>query len=279
MAYTTHQQIRVEAGFQSRFVQIPTLNQPTGSTTAFLVDTDDMVKFVPEFNTGGTIAGVSDVAVYVGIAGLGLSRMAVSSIDLDSGRVVLSTAPASGSSLVVSFASSAIPSYEIEQARLRAEATLNQRLAQCYELPVAPTSSYLGKLATELATALLLIRNFGTSSRDTAADGYALYQKLLGNNSFNAGQVNGQGSQLDNGEIGLICTPGFVLVDDSGDIIPRNDGGAESNYAFQVGGRVTGRLYDITEEEFRYKENQNDANRNQPGSGKYPLTSMGNVQN
>jgi len=278
MAYTTHQQIRVEAGFQSRFVQIPTLNQPTGSTTKFLIDTDDLVKFVPEFNTGNTVAGISDIAVFVGIAGLGFSRMAISSVDIDGGTITLTTAPANGASLVASYASSAIPNYEIEQVRLRAEATLSQRLAQCYDLPIATDSAYLAKISTELASALLLIRNFGTSSRDTAADGYAIYEKLLGNNESMAGEVNGQGAKVMNGEIGLICTPGFVLVDDNSNIIPRNDGDVNANSSFQAGGRVTGRIYDITEEEFRYKNYQVDVNRNQSGSGKHSLNN-GNIQN
>ena len=70
------------------------------------------------------------------------------------------------------------------------------------------------------------------------------------------------------GEVGMICTPNFQLVDDNGSIIDRNDSGSVDGDATYVsGGRDTGILYDITEEQFRKKDYQSDVNRDQPGSG------------
>ena len=61
MAYTTHEQIRVQAGFQYRYVNVPFLVEPTAGATTFYVDSDHLVKFVPEFNTnfvdGGRVRG------------------------------------------------------------------------------------------------------------------------------------------------------------------------------------------------------------------------------
>lgn len=268
MAYTTHEKIRVEAGFQSRFSRVPFANTPNGATTVFLVQTDDIVKFVPEFGTGGTIAGVSDVQVFVSLSGTGTSQMSVSSVDPVSGLITLGSAPTSGSSLVITFSSSGIQSHEIEEVRKRAESTLNQRLTLCYDLPLSTTSSHLTRLASELAAALLLIRNYGSVSRDTAADGYRLYEKLMGRNEILVGTVGSDAERIMVGEIGLICTPGSVLIDDDGNEIPRNDEDASgTNVAFKQGGRVSGRLYDITDEQFRFKDFQDVVNRNQPGSG------------
>ena len=39
------------------------------------------------------------------------------------------------------------------------------------------------------------------------------------------------------------------------------------NFTFKAGGRVAGRLFDITEENFRYKDWQDNVDRDQPGSG------------
>lgn len=264
MAYTTHEKIRVESGFQQRFMHEEFKNSPDGSNDTFYVQSDDLYKFVPNFNTGATVAGVSDVQVFVGVSGgLGLSRMDIDSIDSDLGYVKLSNVPTSGSSLVVSYASSPIASYEIEAVRLQAESIVNQRMSLCYDLPVSPVPSYITNLTTRLSSALLLIRGYGTGARDTSGDGYALWNQLMGN-----GEVSNENSTgiLQVGEIGMICTPHYQLVDDNGVKIPRNDEDIEGNQGYVDGGRVSGRLYDITEEEFRFKDYQVDADKNQPGS-------------
>jgi len=91
---TTHEKIRVESGFQSRYMRQAFLNNPAAGVTSFFVNSDDYVKIVPEFGTGNIVAGTSDVQVWCGMSGvLGSSRMEVSSIDSDTGRVTLSSSP------------------------------------------------------------------------------------------------------------------------------------------------------------------------------------------
>lgn len=263
MSYTTHEKIRVESGFQQRFVKESFLNDPDGSVKTFFVRSDDNVRFVPDFNTGNTIAGVSDVQVWIGLSGvLGVSQMAVSSIDIDAGSVTLTATPDSGSSLTISYASSPITSTDIETKRLQAEAIVNQRITQCYDLPISPTPSVLTDLSTRLASALLLIRGYGTGARDTSGDGYALYAQLMGDNN----RSNDGNDTVNVGEIGMICSQGYQLVDDNGNIIPRNDEDSEVSTEYIDGGRVRGRLYDVTEEAFRFKPFQEDVNRDQPGT-------------
>jgi hypothetical protein len=268
MALTTHEKIRVEAGFQSRFIRQAFRNDPDGSQTTFYADSDDNIKFVPEFGTGNTVAGISDVKVWVGLSGVfGVSRMGVSGVDISQGSVQVDTAPDSGASLVIDYASSSLPGDDIEAIRREAEALVRQRAARCYNLLEAETAPYLQNLAARYAAALLLVRNFGKSSRTTAVDGYALLDQLIGEN---AGIINrGTDSEVaDVGEIGQICQPGFVLVDADGEIIDRTDANdLEGVEDFQAGGRVTGRIYDITEENFRLKDWQNQANTEQAGSG------------
>jgi len=260
---TTHQKIRVDSGFQSRFTHEPFTNDPDGSETRFFVNTDDYVKFVPEFATGNTVAGISDVKVFTGNSGIpGISQMVVTGIDIELGTVTLDTAPDTGVSLTVTYSSSSIPNEEVEDVRKRAEAIVNQKLSQCYELPIDPVPSSIERLATELAAALLLIRYHGTGSRDTAADGYEKYEMLMGSPANNDSREVG-----DSGEIGLICTPNYHLVDDDGVTIPRTDTSTSSFSSFKVGGRVNGRIYDITEERFRRKPFQEDVNIDQAGSG------------
>jgi hypothetical protein len=65
----------------------------------------------------------------------------------------------------------------------------------------------------------------------------------------------------------MICTQNYNLVDDEGNIIDRNDAGAVGAVKYKAGGRVGGRIYDITEEQFRRKDFQNEVDKNQPGSG------------
>ncbi len=266
MALTTHEKIRVVSGFQSRFSR-EAFRNPTGiSTNAFFVNSDDNVKFVPEFGTGNTIAGISDVQVYLGLSGVyGVSQLGVSSIDISQGSVLLSLVPPLGCSLTISYSSSAITSRDVEDVRLEAEAIINQRLALCYDMPVS--SSSLVSLASRLAAAFLLIRGYGVgANRDLAADGYRLYAQLLGDP-----QMDQANTKMKNtGEIGLICTPNFQLVDDGGNIIPRMDSGINGTDTFTVGGRVDGRIYDPTEEPFRKKDWQENVNRDQAGSGVYP---------
>lgn len=270
MPLTTHQQIRVEAGFQNRFVRQSFQNNPDGNSTLFYVQSDDNYKIVPDLNTGSTVAGISDVQVYCGLSGIfGSSQLGVSSLSVEQGYVELATVVDSGASLTINYASSSVGSDDIENMRKQAESIVNQRLSLCYDLPISPTPSVLTSLATRLAAALLLIRGYGVGSRSTSNDGYALYEKLMGNNEDMLGARNVQGFPSRVGEIGLICTAKYQLVDDNGEIIPRNDaeGSISSATAFIAGGRVRGRLHDITDESFRFKESQVDANTNQAGSG------------
>jgi hypothetical protein len=269
MALTTHEKIRVEAGFQSRFVRLPFLNEPTGSISTFYVTNDDNAKIVPEFSTGGTIAGVSDVMVYLGLSGVvGSSQLSVSSIDPNMGSVTLSANPPLGSSLVITYASSAISSLDIETMRLRSESIVNSRLSLCYDLPIQPLPSTISDLATRLAAAQLLIRNYGTGAADTASDGYRLYDVLMGENA--GVLIRGEESEVRRvGEIGLICSANYQIVDDNGNVIPRNDGTINGDNNFISGGLVNGRIYDISEEAFRRKDWQENVDRPQPGSGLY----------
>ena len=267
MALTTHEQIRVESGFQLRFTKNDFLETPNGGSTVFHVTTDDNVKFVPEFSTGNTVAGASDVKVWLGLSGIGgVSRMGVVSVNIDSGSVTLDTAPDTGASLTVSYSSSPMSSVDVEDVRMRAESIISQRLTLCYNLPISPVPSVLTSLATRLSSALLKIRAYGTGSRDTADDGYRLYDILMGENEVPATRNTDQ--VLDVGEVGMICRANYQLVDDNGNTIPRNDSNeVAGDFTYVDGGRVRGRLYDITEEPFRYKESQVDVNKRQAGSG------------
>lgn len=259
MAYTTHEKIRLEAGFQQRFVKEDFLNNPNGVLTTFFVKTDDNIKFVPEFGTGSTIAGVSDVKVWIGLSGIfGVSQMIVNSINIDSGSVTLNAIPNNGCSLTITYSSSSVSDNDIEQIRLQSESILSQRLAQCYELPLTATPSMITREATGLAAALLLIRGYGTGSRSTSTDGYALYSQLMGDNEDKAGKI---------GEIGMICQPGYQLINDDGTVVPRTDEQTFIDNTYIMGGRINrGRLFDISEEVVRFKPFQDDVNRNQPGT-------------
>lgn len=269
MALTTHEKIRVEAGFQSRFNREAFLNAPDSGSTTFYVRTDDNTKLVPEFSTGNTNAGVSDVQVYLGLSGVfGSSRMTVASVNPETGAVTLTTAPVSGSSLTVNYASSAIPNMDVNNVLNESSSIVNQRLSLCYDTPLQVTSSSITSLTTRLASALLLIRSYGTGSRSTANDGYALYEQIMGQNQRVVGIATSDPDVIVVGELGLICSPGYQIVDDNGTIIPRNDDGLNTdNTTFVAGGRSTGRLYDITEEAFRKKPYQQDVNTEQQGSG------------
>lgn len=268
MALTTHERIRKLSGFQSMFIRSSFRNSPDGSATAFYVDSDDNVKIVPEFGTGTTVAGISDVQVWLGLSGVyGVSQLGVSAIDIDQGSIRLVIAPPSGCSLTVSYSSSAIASKDIESARKEAEANVNQRLSLCYDLPLSPTPASVESMAARLAAALLLIRGYGTGARDTSEDGYRLYQQLMGDNQRTLGN-NSNGQLAEVGEIGLICSPNYQLVDEDGNVIPRNDDDSiVGNNTFVSGGRTRGRIFDVTEEPFRFKPFQDDVNQEQPGSG------------
>lgn len=258
MALTTHENIRKYSGFQSEFIREATLNDPDGSETTFYVATDDNFKIVPYLNTGNTLAGISDVQLWVGLSGiLGSSQLTVTAVDYEQGNVTVGASVTNGVSLTITYSSSAISSDDIETARLRAENIVNGRLSLCYSLPITPLPSQIESFATRMAAALLLTRDYGMAGLDTSVDGWKLYEQMLGGN---------QDSQ-DVGEINKICDAGFQLVDDSGNIIPRTDETAVADLDYVSGGRVRGRIHDITEESFRRKPWQEDVNRSQPGSG------------
>lgn len=272
MALTTHEKIRVEAGFQNRYVKEAFLTNPesgVSGATVFFVRTDDNVKFVPDFGLGGTVAGVSDVKVWIGLSGInGVSRAVVTAIDNDSGAVTIGAKLPSytGCSLTISYSSSPVTSDDIENIRLQAESIINQRLSLCYDLPISPVPSCLTSLASRLSAAFLLTRGYGTGSRDTATDGYALYEQLMGSGEAER-EIGTNANVINIGEIGMICRPNYQLPNDAGAIIARNDNESfQGNAAYKSGGRVTGRLYDITEENFRYKDYQQDVDIDQPGS-------------
>jgi len=276
MPLTTHEKIRVESGFQSRFTRQKFVTNPDGVVSTFYVRSDDPIKFVPEFSTGGTIAGVSDVKVYVGLSGVqGSSRMTVSSIDIDQGAVTVNKVPDSGASLTINYASSAIPELDIESVRLRAESMVSQRLSLCYDLPLSPVPSVIADFATRLASSLLLMKDYGDAARDTSRDGWAIYDQLMGSGEKTVGTKRNNIMSIDVGEIGLICTPGYQLVDDDGSILGRNDEDTTATSgAYTSGGRTGGRIYDITEEPFRKKDYQQDVDRHQAGSANTESTDV-----
>lgn len=273
MALTNHESIRTEAGYQHKHSKVSFSNSTGVSTVAYYVNTDDPIKIVPNFGTGTTIAGVSDVKVWQGLSGIALTQLTVSSVDPEVGVVTLSTPPASGSSLIIDFASSPLPSNDIEAKRLQAESMVNQRLSLCYNLPLTPVPSMITSLASRLAAALLLIRDYGVGARSTSKDGYMLYEQLMGKKEVPYSD-SGQGT-IWVGEIGMLCSPGYQIVDDTGVIIPRNDeDNIDGGEDFQIGGRVVGRLFNITDETVRFKDYQVDANQNQAGSGNYDPTKI-----
>lgn len=268
MALTTHEKIRIESGFQSRYTKEASLNSPDGIASVFFVQSNDAVKFVPALNTGNTIAGISDIQVWLGLSGIfGVSLLGISAINIDSGSIQLSIVPVLGSSLTINYSSSAISSQDVEDIRLEAEALINQRLSLCYNMPVASIGR-LNLMAARLGAAFLLTRGYGAGTRsDMAVDGYKLYALLLGDGQMNQGDPKIKGA----GEIGMICTPNWQMVDDSGNIVQRNDAGnGNATDSFIAGGRVNGTIYDITEEGFRKKDSQQWANQDQAGSGVYP---------
>jgi hypothetical protein len=264
---TTHERIRIESGYQHRFERRPFLTNPnSGTSTEFFVKTDDVVKIVPNLSTGNTVAGVSDVQVWLGLSGvLGVSRMGISSVDAERGVVILNTPASSGSSLTITFASSPLSYNDIEDVRLQAESMVNQRLSLCYNLPIAPLPSMITSLATRLSAALLLIRDYGVGSRSTSKDGYQLYAKIVGDHEV-AYSDSGKGT-VNVGELGMICTPGYQIVDDTGVIVPRNDdSNVSTGVGYTNGGRNPGRVFDVSEENWRFKQPQSDADANQPGT-------------
>jgi len=264
---TTHEKIRLESGYQHRFSRISFLNNADGTGTAFHVSTDDPVKIVPSFSTGNTVAGVSDVAVWWGLSGVnGSTRAVISSIDPEIGMITLGVTPTTGVSLTIDYASSPLNYNDIETVRLQAESIVNQRLSLCYDLPMSPVPSALDSMASRLGAALLLIKDYGVGSRSTSKDGYMLYEQLMGKQQ-SAYAETGIGV-LDVGEIGMICNQNYQLVDDNGSIIPRNDeDNVTATVSYVEGGRVAGRLNNITDENMRFKEPQVDADSNQAGSG------------
>lgn len=265
---TTHEKIRIEAGYQHRHDKAVFSNALGASTVTFFVYTDDPIKIVPNFSTGGTVAGVSDVRVWNGV-----TQQVVDSVNPEVGFITLSTVPAAGSSLTVDFASSPLSSRDIEDKRLQAESIVNQRLSLCYSSPISPVPSMIDSLASRLAASLLLIRDYGVGAKSTSKNGYMLYEQLMGKREVPYSD-SGQGT-IWVGEIGMLCSPGYQIVDDDGNVIPRTDeGSVESGTGFEVGGRVAGRLYNITDETVRFKDFQVDANTNQAGSGNYDPTKI-----
>jgi hypothetical protein len=193
----------------------------------------------------------------------GLSVMTVTAISQLDGAITVNTAPTTGASIVATYTSSAIPDSDVMTVINEASNVIQNKLGQCYSLPLTTVPSSIQRLTTELASAMLLIRNYGVQDTESAQDGYALYDRLMGNTS-DIKDDNG-------GEINKICSTGWQMYDDDGTLIPRSDIDLGVNTSFVSGGRVNGRVFDITEERFRKKPFQADVNQEQGGSGNdYP---------
>ena len=163
MNYTNHERIRVASGFQSRYSKVTLLGEIDSSNTIFYVDNDEYEKIVPDFATGNSYAGVSDVKVFLGVSGgFGMSRLGVSSVDWETGMIELDTAPDTGVSVVVTYASSSVPSQDITNVGNKAEGIINTKLAECYGIPLTKEVPAVTALTEELCEAILLSQSFGS---------------------------------------------------------------------------------------------------------------------
>lgn len=242
MSYITHERIRVAAGFQNRNAQVPFRNQADGNVTHFYVDTDDYEKIVPDFGTGNTLAGVSDVKVFVGLSGSnGLSQLGVSSIDIQTGLIEVSQTVENGASLVVTFSSSAIPSHEIDDIQQQVDGMIDMRLGECYSLPIENIPNSLKFIAEELAKSILLTRPYGINSRYTGEEVSQMVERV--NEYFDR-----------------VCSEDHQLVDSNGNLINKLDKSASGNVKYVEGGKITGRVFDIEEEQFKKRQYQRDLN-------------------
>jgi len=269
MMYTTPEKVRVRAGFQNPYNRVPILGTPDGAETTFYIDNEDPIKFVPAQGLSAMVAGISSIKVYVGLSGvLGSSQMVVTAIDDELGSFTLGTAPVVGASVTITYSSSSISNEDVDDILSQAQNLINNKLGQCYDIPLSPVPSVIERLTTDLAAFYLLEREYGAAAPDSNSDAQALYDRLFGDNSVVVRPGTTTDTEvINNGELGMICTPKYVLYQNDGTLIGRKDDDISGNNTFITGGRVNGRLFDITEEPFRKKDWQIDVNQNQPGSG------------
>lgn len=242
MSYTNIKNIRVEAGFYNQHVN-EVFNTPIdGTTNRLYVDyglNGSLEKFIP---TGSTnVLQASDFSVFYGLSGVGATIVSVTAWDSQLGYVDLDTVPVSGASLSITYASSAVSGADVEQVRIEAESAVNNVLSACYAVPLSAQVSEITNLATKLATGYLLVRNYGTESTDTSADGYKLIDYVLGS-----------GENAGNGRLYDFCKENSQLVDDNGNVIPKNESDQVTGSNI-YNGLTGGQLFSIEEENFRFK--------------------------
>lgn len=246
MAYSNHRDIRKEAGFYHLRVGEELLTTPDGSTTEFYIDPEyngDKVKIVPVGTSA--YATTSDVTINYGLSGLGLTTIGVTAIDYTQGIVYLTTAPATGSSVTITYASSPIEATEIERHRLSATSTVNNVLSKCFAVPLTTTVSEVEMLTAKLAGAYLLIENYGTNALDSSRDGYRLLDYVLG-------AEDRQGT----GRLFGLCEGN--LVDDNGVAIARTDTATVTGSNTVYDPYSSGALFTIKDEPFRFTEKDGD---------------------
>lgn len=245
--YTNYKRIRQEAGFYNESEYSPLEGTVDANNTLFFVDPErigDRIKFVSTFGLSNGQFGVStnDVRVYCGLSGVyGFSSLGVSAVDALTGAITVATAPASGSSVVATFVSSAVEDDRIKYFQGVAESTIDNVLGSAYELPLEKRVLEVDDLAAKLAAAYLLINNHSANSLDSSVDGFRLLDYVLGLSEAS-------------GRIYTLAKQGYMIAEDGTVISATKENGQVTTSNEYVSGYAGGQIFTITQENWRFSQ-------------------------
>lgn len=224
--FTTIQRIRERAGLQMYKVDSKLL--ATGSSLVWFNGAKDIEKFVPRQGDGATVASVLDVTVkYNGLS------VGISAIDSVTGNITMATGYTSGSSLVATYTTSPLTNQQVFDYMSEANSLVSGYIGQRYNLPLGVCVPMLSDLETRVASANILISSYGVSGRNSAEDGFALKEEVMGVLEM-----------IRTGQLPLVDVSGNVVDVESGNLV--GSGGALGGQAT----RVKGVLFTTDQEEF-----------------------------
>lgn len=156
--YVTLQSIREQSGFQFK-VRAENLGTGDGSTVDFYTDHKPIV----DSNQSGTPVTVADVVVYV----VSATPVAVSSVNAEQGKIVLSATPISASPITIDYDWSNLSIELVTEYGDEAHSLVLSKLSEVYTLPLSETPDIIKLIEKKLAAGLLLDKEYSVGGDET----------------------------------------------------------------------------------------------------------------
>lgn len=171
MAYSTRRQVLQRAGLFHYEQREDVSSQADGAETTFEVANKNLID-----TTNDDTFAVADVTVYVNN-----STVTVSSVEADTGKITLASAPSGGDTVEITYGWSNFPTIDIDEFIAEADSTIDDAMKPNVATPLTgdDLTDTIQKISRWMAAGFLLARDYGghLDSEETSKDGYKAIEK------------------------------------------------------------------------------------------------------